>query len=142
MDVPAIAISVTNHTAKQFGFAAKVAQMLTQEIANRGLPKGTLLNVNVPDLPEEEISGMLLTKQGKSKWDDIYEQRKDPYGRDYYWLTGNLMEIDIELDTDQAAVKNKYVSVTPIHFDLTDYDTYSRMKEWKLEELLNAKQKK
>lgn len=142
MDVPAIAISVTNHTAKQFGFAAKVAQMLTQEIANRGLPKGTLLNVNVPDLPEEEISGMLLTKQGKSKWDDIYEQRKDPYGRDYYWLTGNLMEIDIELDTDQAAVKNKYVSVTPIHFDLTDYETYSRMKEWKLEELLNAKQKK
>lgn len=141
MDVPAIAISVTNHAAKQFGFASRVAMMLAQQIANKGLPKGTLLNVNVPDLPEEEISGMLLTKQGKSKWDDIYEQRKDPYGRDYYWLTGNLMELDKELDTDQAAVKNKYVSITPIHFDLTDYATYNRMKGWKIEEMLNAKQK-
>lgn len=141
MDVPAIAVSVTSHTAKEFGFAAKVARLLAHEIADRGLPKGTLLNVNVPDLPEEEIEGVLLTKQGKSKWDDVYEQRKDPYGRDYYWLTGNLMEVDEELETDQAAVRNKYVSITPIHFDLTDYVTYDRMKEWKIEELLNEKKK-
>lgn len=142
MDVPAIAVSVTNHTAKHFNFASRVAMMLAKEIAEKSLPKGTLLNVNVPDLPEKEIAGILLTKQGKSKWDDIYEQRQDPYGRDYYWLTGNLMEVDNELDIDQKAIKNNYVSVTPIHFDLTDYATYNRMKEWKIEELLNGKEKK
>ncbi len=142
MDVPAIAVSVTNHAAKHFNFASRVAMMLAKEIAEKSLPKGTLLNVNVPDLPEEEIAGILLTKQGKSKWDDIYEQRQDPYGRDYYWLTGSLMEVDNELDKDQKAVKNNYVSVTPIHFDLTDYATYDRMKEWKIEELLNGKEKK
>lgn len=137
MDVPSIAISVTNHSVKDFDFAGKVAKMLALEVAGKELPKGTLLNVNVPDLPAEQISGILLTKQGKSKWDDTYEQRKDPYGRDYYWLTGNLMEVDKELDTDQAAVRNNFVSVTPIHFDLTDYETYDKMKSWNLERLIN-----
>jgi 5'-nucleotidase len=95
--------------------------------------------VNVPDLPESEITGIRLTKQGKSKWDDIYEQRLDPYGREYYWLTGSLLEVDTDLDTDQASVRKNYVSVTPIHFDLTDYETYDRMKEWEIENLLNEK---
>jgi 5'-nucleotidase len=97
------------------------------------------LNVNVPNIPESEIAGILLTKQSKSKWDDIYEQRVDPYGRNYYWLTGNLIEVDTESDTDQAAIKKKYVSVTPIHFDLTDYETFEKMKSWKIEELFSGK---
>lgn len=139
MDVPAIAISVTNHTAKHFNTAGKVAQLLVKSVLENGIPTGTLLNVNVPDVPQNEIKGMLLTKQGKSKWDDIYEERVDPYGRNYYWLTGNLMESDTEFDTDQVAVKNNYVAVTPIHFDLTDYPTYEKMKKWNLEQLLNGK---
>ncbi|HKI78356.1 MAG TPA: hypothetical protein VKA26_07430, partial [Ignavibacteriaceae bacterium] len=94
---------------------------------------------NVPDVPESEIAGILLTKQGKSKWDDIYEKRQDPYGKDYYWLTGNLLEMDKDIESDQAAIKKNYVSVTPIHFDLTDYETYKRMKSWKIEDLLNDK---
>jgi 5'/3'-nucleotidase len=139
MDIPSIAISVTNHAAKEFSFAAKIAKKLALEIAGKDLPVGTLLNVNVPDVPEEQISGIHLTKQGKSKWDDIYEQRTDPYGRNYYWLTGNLLEVDTEIETDQAAIKNNYISITPIHFDLTDYETYERMKKWKIEGLLNGK---
>lgn len=138
MDIPSIAISVTNHTATNFNFAAKVARMLALEIAGKDLPLGTLLNVNVPDIPEEEIAGILLTRQGKSKWDDMYEQRKDPYGREYYWLTGILNEVDTEIETDQAAIKKNYVSVTPIHFDLTDYKTFDMMKEWKIERLFNG----
>jgi 5'-nucleotidase len=139
MDVPSIAISVTSHSVKDFSFAAKIAKLLALEVKQRGLPKGTMLNVNVPNLPEEQIAGILLTKQGKSKWDDIYEKRVDPYGRDYYWLTGNLVEVDNSLEYDQAAIRNNYVSVTPIHFDLTDYRTFEKMKEWKIENLLNAK---
>ncbi len=139
MDVPAIAISVTNHAVKDFEFAGKVAKMLALELYQKKVPNGTLLNVNIPDVPEEMIAGILVTKQGKSKWDDIYEQRIDPYGRNYYWLTGNLIEVDKEIQTDQAAIKKNYVSVTPIHFDLTDYETYEQMKQWKLERLFDAK---
>lgn len=139
MDVPSIAVSVTSHSVTDFSFAAKVARILALEVKERGLPKGTMLNVNVPNLPEEKIAGILLTKQGKSKWDDVYEKRIDPYGRNYYWLTGNLVEVDHSLEFDQAAIRNNYVSVTPIHFDLTDYKTYEQMKQWNLESLLNAK---
>ncbi|GAB4291194.1 MAG: 5'/3'-nucleotidase SurE [Ignavibacteriaceae bacterium] len=137
MDVPSIAISVTNHTASDFSFAGKIARKLALELVKRDLPKGTLLNVNVPDVPENEIAGVLLTRQGKSKWDDLYEERTDPYGREYYWLTGNLIEVDHEIETDQAAVKNKFVSVTPIHFDLTDYETFENMKTWHIENLID-----
>ena len=133
MDVPSIAISVTSHEAKEFTYASKIAIMIALKVNEHGLPKGTLLNVNVPNLPEEKIAGILVTKQGKSKWDDIYEKRVDPYGRDYYWLTGKLTEDDKEIDKDQAAVKKNYVSITPIHFDLTDYETYNKMKSWNIE---------
>jgi 5'-nucleotidase len=136
MDVPSIAISVTSHEAVQFDFAAKLAARLSMMVAKEGLPNGTLLNVNIPDLPEEKIKGILLTQQGKSKWEDIYEERKDPYGKKYYWLTGNLIQADSSLDMDQFAIRNDYISITPIHFDLTDYKTYGAMKNWKLENLL------
>jgi len=132
MDVPAIAISLTNHDPKDFKFAADIAKKIALDVAKNKMPKGTCLNVNVPDIPQEEIRGILLTKQGTSKWDDIYEERIDPYGKKYFWLTGDLMETDTSLDTDQNAVRNNYVAVTPIHFDLTDYDTYESMKSWSL----------
>ena len=139
MDVPAVAISVTSHAVKDFSYAAKVAKMIAEKLYKKDLPKGTMLNVNVPDLPESDINGILITKQGKSKWDDIYEKRTDPFGRDYYWLTGKLMEADKDLDIDQVAVKNNYVSITPIHFDLTDYEIFKQMKSWGFEEIKNEK---
>ena len=139
MDVPAIAISVTSHEATDFSYAGKVAKFLANKVTRFGLPRGTLLNVNVPNIAESEIAGILVTKQSKAKWDDIYEKRIDPYGKDYYWLTGKLVEIEDELHTDQLAIKNNFVSVTPIHFDLTDYDTYEEMKKWNIEKKLDEK---
>jgi 5'-nucleotidase len=136
MDVPAIAISVTSHEALHFEFAAKISARLAMMMMEKGIRSGTLLNVNIPDLPEEKMKGILLTQQGKSKWNDIYEERTDPSGKKYYWLTGDLIQTDSSLDIDQFAIKNDYISITPIHFDLTDYKTYSAMKEWKLSNLL------
>ncbi|MEG8945744.1 5'/3'-nucleotidase SurE [Rosettibacter firmus] len=141
MDIPSIAVSVTNHTAKHFDYAAKISKALTLLVLKNGLPNGTLLNVNVPDLPENQIAGIKLTRQGKSKWDDIYEERIDPYGKKYYWLTGNLIETDKDLNTDHFAIKNNYVSISPIHFDLTDYSTYNTMKSWNIENLLSIVEK-
>lgn len=134
MDVPAIAMSVTSHNPSHFDYAKHIIKELAGVVANKGLKQGTLLNVNVPDLPADEIEGALITTQGKSKWDDIYEERQDPYGKNYYWLTGTLTETDKDLGTDQFAIKNNYASVSPIHFDLTDYETFEKIKNWNLEE--------
>lgn len=138
MDVPSIAISLTDHRARNFDYACKIAQDLSGKVNKFGLELGTLLNVNVPDVPEKEIKGIKITKQGKSKWDDIYEQRTDPYGNSYYWLTGDLIEVDKLIDIDQFAIKNNYVSITPIHFDLTDYKTFEKMQSWNIEKDFNA----
>jgi len=137
MDVPAIAVSVTNHYVKNYSVAAKIAVKLARLVCKNGLQNGTLLNVNVPDLPEEEIKGIMMTKQGKSKWDDVYEERQDPYGKNYYWLTGNMINLDKDLDKDHFAIENDYVAITPIHFDLTDYEMYDKMKSWNVENMLN-----
>lgn len=130
MDVPSIAVSVASHVVEDFSYAARVAQKIVKMVEQRGLKPGTLLNVNVPNVKEEEIKGIVLTKQGKSKWDDVYEERIDPYGKKYYWLTGELIALDNDMGTDQFALKSNYVTITPIHFDLTDYETYEEMKSW------------
>jgi len=135
MDVPAIAVSITSHDPAQFDTAAEIVNKLVLLVVKHGLPTGTCLNVNVPDLPREQIKGVLLTKQGTSKWDDIYEERFDPYGKKYFWLTGVLLETDKDLDRDQCAITNNYVSVSPIHFDLTDYETFEKMKSWQIENI-------
>ena len=139
MDVPAIAISVASHEVKDFRYAGKIAKMLALKVKEHELPNGTLLNVNVPNFPEEEIAGILVTEQSKAKWDDIYEKRTDPFGKDYYWLTGKLVEVENEKQSDQLAIKNKFVSVTPIHFDVTDYETFKKMKSWNIEKLFDEK---
>ncbi len=136
MDVPAIAVSVTDHDAVHFEYACRLAQKLAIEINSKGLNTGTILNVNVPHVPYNEVKGVVIARQGKSKWADIYEKRVDPYGYDYYWLTGKLIEQDTELDADQFAVKQGYATVSPIHFDLTDYETLKTIKNWDIENLM------
>ncbi len=135
MDIPSLAISVDSHTPNHYEYAAKLATRLAKLVCERKLRTGTLLNVNVPDLPEEKIKGVSLTKQGISRWDDFYEERVDPYGVNYYWLTGKMDFLDSENDRDVIALQNGYASVTPIHFDLTDYEMFSTMKNWDLETL-------
>lgn len=142
MDIPSIAVSVASHAAENFDFAAKLVKELALRIQKYGIERGTLLNVNVPDLPENKVEGVVFTKQGKSKWDDVYEERTDPYGKHYYWLTGSLIELDSNLETDQYAIKNNYAAVTPIHFDLTDYKTYEKLQNWDIKKLFDTKDNK
>lgn len=130
MDIPAIAVSVTSHEATHFSYAAKLAARFCKLILEKGLKKGSLLNINAPDLPEDQIKGIVLTKQGKTKWDDCYERRVDPYGTDYYWLKGDIVNLDESLMYDQYAVLHNYASVSPIHFDLTDHDVFNQMEKW------------
>jgi 5'-nucleotidase len=135
LGIPSIAVSLTTYGEPDFSYAARIASKLALIVGEKGLPEGTLLNVNVPAVPENEIKGILLTRQGKSCWDDTFDVRRDPANREYFWLTGKMNVTDTDLETDQIAIREKYVSVTPIRYDLTDKRMLEEMKGWKLEDL-------
>jgi 5'-nucleotidase len=130
LGIPSIAISLTTYAPADFRYPAQLARKLAVLIGKRGLPPGTLLNVNVPPLKPKNIKGVLITRQGKAVWNDTFDLRRDPNNREYYWLTGGLEKVDTDLEFDEAAVQNNYVSVTPIHYDLTDYKMFETMKKW------------
>ncbi|MGD1044269.1 MAG: 5'/3'-nucleotidase SurE [Bacteroidota bacterium] len=130
LGIPSIAVSLTTYAPADFRYAAKFARKLALLIGKRGLPSSTLLNVNVPPLKAKEIKGVLITRQGKAVWNDTFDHRRDPNNREYYWLTGGLEEVDTDLEFDEAAVRANYISVTPIHYDLTDYKMFEAMKKW------------
>lgn len=135
LGIPSIAISLTTYGPPDFRYAAKFARRLALVVAKKGLPEGTLLNVNVPPVPEKEIRGVVVTRQGKAIWNDAFEIRRDPANKEYYWLTGALEDSDEGIDFDQSAVRNNYISVTPIHYDLTDYALIEVMDRWGLRKL-------
>lgn len=132
LGIPSIAISLTTFDVPDFRYAAKFAKSLAKLVLKYGLPPDTLLNVNVPSVAEKDIRGVLLTRVGKSRWDDTFEVRRDPSMKEYYWLTGDLKVLDTDMDTDQQAIMNNYISVTPIKYDLTDYTMLEKMREWKI----------
>jgi 5'-nucleotidase len=135
LGIPSIAMSLTSYTNLDFTYSARFAAKLALLVAERGLPAGTLLNVNVPNIPESDIKGVMITKQGISIWQDRFDVRRDPANREYFWLTGTMNVIDTDEDTDQIAVKNHYISVTPVHYDLTDRKLFEQMKSWEIEKL-------
>ena len=135
LGIPSIAVSLTTYAPPDFRYAAKFARKLAQLVIKKGLPEGTLLNVNVPPLPEKEIKGVVITRQGKSVWNDTFDVRRDPANKEYYWLTGALEESDTGLEFDQSAIRNNYISVTPIHYDLTDYKMLETMDRWSIDKL-------
>ncbi len=130
LGIPSIAVSLTTYDEADFGPAARFARELAEMVHAKGLPTGTLLNVNVPAVPEENIRGVKITKQGRSSWDDTFDVRRDPANREYYWLTGKMNVTDTDPDTDQVAIRENFISVTPIHYDLTDQSMVEQLKQW------------
>jgi 5'-nucleotidase len=134
LGIPSIAISLDSHSPKHFTFSKDVAKYLCKQMLSKELASDTLLNVNVPDLPKNQIKGYKITILGERKYINNYDHRTDPRGNDYYWLTGELIPPHVnDLELDVNAVKNSYVSVTPIHFDLTNYKIIEQIKSWGIE---------
>jgi 5'-nucleotidase len=139
LGIPAIAVSLASHSLiADMHTAAAFARKISSEVLKRGLPKGTLLNVNVPDVPPDEIAGVSVTRQGRSSWDDGFETRRDPVGRDYYWLVGKYVW-DTNPDVDDYALRKNMISVTPLHYNLTDEGLYNDMQEWNIGSLHRGK---
>ena len=93
---------------------------MAQHVLYYGVPKGTLLNVNVPYCLPDEIKGVKITRQGNQYFKDEFDKRTDPRGRTYYWMKGNIVDKDESMDMDGKAVREKYISITPIHFNVTN----------------------
>jgi len=133
LGIPSFAVSLTSFDSNlDYSYAARFSKKLALQIMEHGLPNGTLLNVNVPPVPEDQINGVVITKQGKSIWNDEFESRRDPGNRQYFWLKGELVELDNEEDIDQRAILNNKVSITPIQFDLTNYSMIEKLREWNI----------
>ena len=134
--IPAVGFSLLNFAQDaDFSGAAKYANIIAQQILTFGLPNATLLNVNIPDLPAAELLGIKICRQAVAKWEEEYDERFDPIGRKYYWLTGKFVNYDKGEDTDEWALSNGFVSVVPVQFDLTAHHAISFFNNtWKLDE--------
>jgi len=132
MGVPALAVSLDMDGAwpADYHVAAEYACRVVAMIRERGLPPDTFLNVNVPACPAEDIRGICLTRQGKRVYSDLVERKVDPRGKDYYWLGCGELGFQNLPGTDFFAVANRYVSVTPLHLDLTNYGSFSLLNQW------------
>ncbi len=131
LGISSIAVSIDNLIDPDFGYAASFTRgMINRIIKNSGLPKGTLLNINIPDVPEEEIKGVKITRQSDARFKDKFIKRVDPRGRDYYWMDGEFRGEIKDQDSDYGAVENNYISITPIHYDMTDYKVLDYFKKW------------
>ena len=124
LGIPSIAVSVASHDILEYDTAAEIALLISKSIiTNLGsLPTDTLLNVNVPAVGKEDIKGFKITRLGVREYENVFDRRLDPRGNVYYWLKGNVKphrhgnsEIDI------VAIEQNYISLTPLHFDLTDH---------------------
>ena len=131
--VPSIAVSIGAFRNPIFAVAADFAVHLARAILERGLPDDTLLNVNVPNLPKEEIGGIAITRQGTKRYVSRLEKRTDPRGRTYYWLTGEPALLPDAEGTDSWALARGRISVTPIGLDLTDGGLRQAMDAWDLQ---------
>lgn len=130
--IPAVAVSLDAWKNYDFQPAAEFTSRLVQNITKQALPPNTLLNVNIPAVPTAQMQGVAITKLGVREYDNIFEGRQDPRGRMYYWLGGNIIDNENDVDSDIAAVKMSKISVTPIHFDLTDYKSMKLVQSWNL----------
>ena len=133
LGIPAIAVSlVSKGLTYHFGPAAEFAAILAAEVIAQGMPPDTLLNVNVPSLPRQEIKGYRLTRQGKRRYAETIEVRIDPRGKKYYWIGGDDLGFDPDEGTDCVAVQEGFISVTPLLVDLTNYSSLQELRNLRL----------
>ncbi len=128
--IPSIAVSLVARENFRFEAAAAFSRKIVRLVMDHGLPKDTLLNVNVPNLPEAEIKGVEITRQGKRVYGDAIVEKTDPRGKKYYWIGGDVLGYRHVPGSDFDAVSRDMISVTPLKLDLTDYDAMEKIKTW------------
>jgi len=132
--VPSIGFSLTNYSWEaDFSASERYIEEIILQVIKNGLPEGTCLNVNIPSINGNEIKGIKVCRQAKAKWVEEFDEREDPGKRKYYWLKGIFELMDKGEDTDVWALRNNFVSVVPVHADLTAYHALEQIKNWNLD---------
>lgn len=130
--IPGFAVSLVAYEHCDYTVAARCARVLGEQLVGRVFPPLTFLNVNVPHVPEEEIRGVAVTRQGHSIYRERLEKRLDPRGRTYYWVGGEMPLGREEEGTDFKAVADRKISITPLHLDLTHHQWMEELNGWDL----------
>ncbi len=129
LGIPSIAISLDSFKNDRFELSKKLARDVVSFVLKNNLPKGTMLNVNVPNIDPENFLGTRITKQGNQFFNDDFDQRIDPRGQTYYWMKGKIEDNDEDLVFDGKAISDGYASITPIGFNMTDESYMHDLKE-------------
>jgi 5'-nucleotidase len=131
--IPSLAFSLSGGPPFDFEVAAAVAWKLASMALSMHLPPKSLLNINIPPLPAGEIHGIRFTRQGRRRYQDAIQETFDPWGRKHYWIGGGTVHWSGGANTDEEAIRQGFISVTPIQLDLTNHDGLSYLEQqWQM----------
>ncbi len=129
--IPSIGFSLCDYSwDANFEYIKPFIKKIALEVLENGLPEGVVLNVNFPKT--DQIKGIKICRQAKATWEEEFDKRTNPMGKEYYWLTGKFVNHDNGEDTDEWALANDYISIVPVHFDLTAYHAIQQLNSWDL----------
>ena len=131
--IPAIGFSLLDYSWKaNFEGLREHIKRIALEVLKNGLPDGVVLNTNFPKLLNKDFKGIKICRQARANWVEEFDKRTNPQGKEYYWLTGKFVNLDHGEDTDVWALENDYISVVPVHFDLTAHHFIQKLNSWEL----------
>ncbi|HOB86802.1 MAG TPA: 5'/3'-nucleotidase SurE [Bacillota bacterium] len=129
LGVPAIAVSLTEGCTEDFFYAAEVVKQLLPQFLDYSFPPHTLLNINIPPRSKGEPRGVRVTRLGRRRYRNTFEERVDPRGRRYYWLAGELEDEKEHEESDVRAIQEHHISITPVKYDLTSYELIPELEK-------------
>jgi len=130
MGIPSFAMSLVEAGNLDYEPAGLFALKIGRWVERNGLPEGTILNINVPDNPRQDLERFTVTRQGRRQFLDSVVEKKDPRERPYFWIGGDQLPVEDDAETDVGAVGRGYISVTPLHSDMTDYNALGAIRSW------------
>lgn len=133
LGVPAAALSLASYDYEDYSVASGFAFSLAENIYREGLDGDTLLNVNVPCVPGDKVKGVRVTRLGTRRYKNSFEARLDPRGQEYYWMSGEAVDEKNGSDCDISLVAENYITITPVHFELTRFDYIDKLNRWRFE---------
>lgn len=131
--IKSMAVSIQGDAHLHYDAAARFAAHVAPMVVSNGLPAGTFLNINLPNLPADQTAGVRVSRQAVDLYDEYFEKRQDPRDRAYYWQGFESQPNYSHEDADGAALKDHYISITPVRCDMTDYRALEHLKNWDFE---------
>ena len=127
--IPSIGFSLLDHSHEaDFLEGEEYIRKIVKSVLEKGLPEGVCINVNIPKTEDgKKLKGVKVCRQAKANWEEEFDEREDPKGRKYYWLTGKFVNYDKGDDTDERALENHYISVVPVQYDVTAHHAISKL---------------